>query len=308
MLGLKHYDQMHNTKYFSDVAPNYKKVMAEREYVDPKTGSFISVWLKRQNRSRGAGNVAFDGWTGMMQHAWDRDYINSLYVRQRDRQLTKLADGTMTVPYSEAGADRYSTGHGFFAAYAAEIGDTATRDAMLAYADKYWAPKVVNGERWYPRNDPYFANEDAKKKNIVTRVTPLTGNMLMAMARLLPKDGLYTMYNKPFTAETFKQPYLASVRYPSVLVSQAVYDPAKKALVFALEPGRAGQTGAVSWKIANLTPSQGYAIWIDGKRVGQLPANQGKVAAAGAQFMRTGDTVTVTAPLRKSTSFVVQAS
>jgi hypothetical protein len=81
----------------------------------------------------------------------------------------------------------------------------------------------------YPRNDDYSSGGTAAEtlppdRFVSPRVNTLTGNALLALARINVKDGLYEMFAKPWNAEHFKQPFLADVPYPRAYVSRAVYD------------------------------------------------------------------------------------
>ena len=77
---------------------------------------------------------------------------------------------------------------GALALAAAEVGDTETRDGLLAFADKYLSPTWKNGGFFYPRNDDLSSPGYA---------TALIGNALIAGARLCPREGFRAMYDKP---------------------------------------------------------------------------------------------------------------
>ncbi len=119
------------------------------------------------------------------------------------------------------------------------------------------------------------------------------------------------MFNQPWGAAHFQQPYLANVAYPQVLVSRAVYDPAKKALVATLRPASEGATLQATplstrFSVGNLAADAAFSIRINGVEAGRL--------AAGVVTARPGDVslsyregvLWVETPLHGATDLVVQ--
>ena len=74
----------------------------------------------------------------------------------------------------------------------------------------------------------------------------MTGNYLVGFARLMPKDGMWSLYNRPRDASFFEQPYINGVDYSQASVSQAYYDSDKEALIVTIVPGPA-TSRAVGW-------------------------------------------------------------
>ncbi len=120
---------------------------------------------------------------------------------------------------------------GTLALAAAEVGDTETRDGLLAYADKYLSPTWKNAGLFYPHNDD---------KAGTGYTTALVGNALIAGARLCPRDGFRQMYDRSWDAAELSAPELCEVDFPAVLVREAVYPGNGILLRVALACGHAG--------------------------------------------------------------------
>jgi hypothetical protein len=177
------------------------------------------------------------------------DFIARHYPHQRDRSLRDLgAEQARLRPTVWEPQLKY----GFFAILAAEMGDTATRDKLLNYADRKYDGVWQEGTYHYPYNP-------------AKGCTNLT-DKLIALARALPKDGLFLMHNRIFDPAHFTEPRLAGVDYPTVVLSRALYDREKKALVVSAGPGHdAG--GKTSFQIVNLDPARKYQCLVDGRTI-----------------------------------------
>jgi len=302
LLGFALYDRANGTDYFKRISKSFKEQFDALDYLDPKTSSFMMMYMIKQDKVIQRPTAWADGWSGSFMHAWYKPEVEQAYPTQRANLLVDLADGTTTTR-SEGENRSYSHDHGFFALLAGEVGDTATRDRMLAYADRYWSPRWVDGALFYPRQDLFRRTDDGA--NVWRRVQPLTGNGLVGLARMNGKDGLYNLFNRPFDAAHFEQPYLTGIAYPDALVERAVYDEKAKALVATLKPGREG--GApIRWSVAKLDPRKSYGVWMDGRQIATIAP--GKAVAAPGSSVSVGvadGVVTFTQPLAREASFVV---
>ena len=317
ILGLKLYDQKHSTGFFAKVSQEYKAVREQEGFLDPKTKSwafFCHIHEKNPGwtgpNDVGMSLPGVDGWVGAFMHAWDRDAVEKVYPAQRDSTIVTLPDGTGTVRLSEMlkdvpGGDKfYGQNHGYFAVMAAELGDTATKEKMLNYADKYFAPKWEGESYYYPISPDFGRPGDPP--NVVHFVTPLASSALLALARILPKDGLYNMYNHPFTDEHFKEPFVSDVTYPEVQVPRAVYDQRDEALVVTLRPGRTASTSAVrSWTFNNLDSKRDWGVWKDGRKIATLNGGAVRAEAGVTGLEAQGTTLKVSMPVEKETTFIV---
>ena len=323
ILGFKMYDNVNGTNYFTTLSAHYKKVWEEDKLLDAKTktwaahyliGTKDAKWEYPPNRMH---YPTYDGWAGLTAHAWNKDVVEKAYATQRNRDLIALPDGTATVWLDEENAKKsraemrtgdpatlYSEGHGLLAAFVAEVGDTATKAKLLGYADKYYSPKWDGDSYYYPISSQFKRPGDPA--NVWRRVQPLAANATLPTAWILPKDGLYDLYNHPFTQKVFEEPYLSNVAYPDVQVPRAIYDEQKKALIVTLRPGRTASTSEVrSWTFNNLASNQDWSVWQDGRKVATLHAGAVTPADGVTGFQAQGTALNVSMPVAKETTFIV---
>jgi hypothetical protein len=311
ILGYMLYDARHRTDFFRTVSTRYKRQFDALKYLDPKTGSFMDFYLVQQKKVLHTGLPWSDGWVGSFMHAWDKTGVERIYPIQREKYLVALPDGTATIAM-ENPTWSYSHDHGFFAVLAAEVGDIETRNKLLAYADEYWNPTWEGNTLHYPRHDSYVLdgeNPDTNPTNIWRRVQVLTGNALLGLARINLKDGLYTLYSQPWGDEHFREPYIGGVNYPSTLVTRAVYDRARKALILTLKPGSAADLGkSAPWQVHNLNAKARYGLWQNGRKVAELALGKADVApdsAQGLSISPTSDGIEIQSQLQGDTTFVI---
>jgi hypothetical protein len=154
-------------------------------------------------------------------NTWNRDFVHENYPQQVADFLVPGPDGTVSVRSTPA---MNVMGHtvvndtcdmGWVAAWAAEMGDRATLDGILAHADRFMAPTWADGGLYYPRND---TPSDADGHR--TEMEPMTGNVLLGYARLDVPDGLHELYQHPWGPEHFTEPALVEVGH-DVEVSRA---------------------------------------------------------------------------------------
>lgn len=303
LLGFSLYDQKHGTDYFTRISKAYKEQFDALNYIDPKTASFMNFYLIKQDKVIPGSAAWSDGWSGAFMHGWHKFEVERVYPIQKENFLTMLSDGTATT-HTKSDNPFYSHDHGFLALLAAEVGDTDTRDRMLAYADTYWAPRWKDGALFYPRQDAFKREGDGP--DVWRRVQPLTGNGLLGLARMNSKDGIFNLFNSPFKAKHFEQPYLTGIAYPDIFVERAVYDANAKALVATLSPRRCtGQS--LHWRVAQLDPSKSYEVWIDREVVATFGKDEIPKSKGGANIgiTMTGDTLTFVRPITKRIDLIV---
>jgi hypothetical protein len=92
---------------------------------------------------------------------------------------------------------------------------------------------------------------------------------LIAMARALPKDGLWTLHNKPFDNSHFAEPAIAGVELSKTPLKRAIYDRSRLALIVSTRPAKSGVAGG-GFKIINLMPAKTYTLSLDGKMISEL--------------------------------------
>jgi hypothetical protein len=301
LLGFALYDRANGTDYFKRISAAYKQQFDALNFVDPKTRSFAAFYMVKQGVTLQNPAAWADGWAGTFMHAWYKPQVEEIYPVQKANLIVRLPDGTMT-PKNKGENDHYSHDHGFFAVLAGEVGDSDTRNRLLAYADRYWSPRWEGRALVYARHDGFKHPGDGA--DVWRRVQPLTGNGLIGLARMTSRDGFYNLFNKPFDAAHFRQPYLADISYPAAQVRRAIYDPVRRALVFTLAPDRGAAPQPASWTIGNLDAKKSYRIWRDGEAVATVKAGLVQPGAA-IDLAATPDGLRGTMTIAADTSIVV---
>lgn len=298
VLGLMHYDQAFGTGYAADVIPNFKAAWLRKGYTDEKTGSHMRLRWVQQDQIFPAQTPWSDGWTGIFMHAWDRDFIQSIYPRERDTHLKLLLAGKehervccAMVPTSA------KIGFGMFTALAAEVGDAEARESLLEYADRNFNPTWTEGALHYPRSDNWMPDADGNASG----VDVLTANALLPMARLNKGDGFWGLYNQPWTDAQRAAPYFADIDQRIAGVSAAYYDAMDKALHLSLLPGP--KAGELQFSIRQLDPSRSYVVRRDGAEIAKLAVG----SSSGAAEWRDGADPVVRVDAGTAASYVVAA-
>lgn len=266
LLGFKFYDQVHNTNY-ATATGKYMSSWQKKGWLT-KEQSFISYYLVQQDKVQAEPSSAYiDAWTGTYMHAWNREFVRSIYPTQRDRWIKKLNDGTLSVSVGEEAELVATADFGALATYAAEVGDSDSVNRLLAYADKYMNPKWYDGKYYYPRQDSMYDNDE----NLIF-MPRVTGNALLTFARLNVENGLWSLYNKPLAEQYLSQPYIDGVNYPEIIVRRAYYDKAKNVLALTLVSSASvvKEYKSTSFNIRNLNDEQPYELVIDGRSYGVL--------------------------------------
>lgn len=285
LLGFALYDARYGSDYFSRLSEKFKERFDDLEYLSSETGSFMAFYMLKQDHVVRRPDSWSDGWSGTFMHAWEPELVEAVYPRQRDRHLVRLPDEAATV-HGLVGDRNYSLGHGFFAALAAEVGDTDTRDAMLTYADRFWGPTWVGDALYYPREDAYKFDGDGPQ--VWRRVQPLTANGLLPLASMAGPGRLGEMFGNPLTAKHFAEPVLAGVDYPSVQVTHARYSAQGDRLTLVLQRGKAAgrDAGATEFRVENLDPTRPYDIRLNGDAAGGSIGGHIDMSAAGNAEVR----------------------
>lgn len=305
LLGFSLYDRANGTDYFARISKAFKAQFDQLNYIDPATSSFMAMYLVKQKKVIQHPSAWADGWAGSFMHAWYKPEVERIYPIQKSNLLVRLADGTMTTKSTDENRS-YSHDHGFFALLASEVGDTDTRDRMLAYADTYWSPRWEDGALVYARQDQFKRAGDGP--DVWRRVQPLTGNGLIGLARMDGKDGLYNLFNAPFGPDHFQEPFISGVAFPQVQVARAFFDSRAKALILTLRPGGEAGAQAARFTINNLNRTRSYDLWAAGRRVGEIRQGVPILAVVGTEGLHAvpaAGGVELTAPLASETSFVI---
>jgi hypothetical protein len=275
VLSFMLYDYLHGT-HLADAREQFMEFFLEKKMIDPKNHETAALYLVKQDltlrqRDPRLGNAldlitlpavasgalklyssSANGWTGSMMHAWQPEYIELQYPYQLEHHLVEMKEeeARLKQDFFEPRLQ-----YGFFAMLAGEVGDRETRDKLVAYADNKYGPTWQDGAYVYPFDK-------------VKKCTGLTG-VLIGIARANPEDGLWKMHNQPFDNAHFQEPVVEGVDFPKVLLSRAIYDRDKQALVITAVPG-AKKGGKTSLKINRLSPAKSYAVYLDGEQKGTI--------------------------------------
>jgi len=244
-----------------------------------------------------------DAWCGSLMNSWNRDFVRLYYAQQLKDILIKESNGMLAVKVPSL---REINGHlvdydwcdfGWTAVWAAEMGDRETLEGLLHHADCFMNPTWTNGGLYYPRYDQTY---DADGNLAV--MEPLTGNALLAYARLNVADGLWGLYNRPWDRTHFEQPTLIDVD-PNVEVSRAWFDADSQSLVFTVRccPDRHGDAAIV---VGNIEKRRSWTLFCDGN--GVAVGDEQKVIANGSVMLKRSDSgLTLFCPEGEARTFVL---
>jgi hypothetical protein len=271
LMGLKLYDHIFETNRAAQLFRQFKAAWGQKSalFKPVGTGALPVFYAVRQDSviteggpdNKEAASVV--SW-GPMVHVWEPEYVEGLYPQVvRDvRVETKSGYGVSLeqfhrthLQYQEKPStdlvDPMMLGvhtHGMLGLLAAELGDEETKQGLLSHADAMMNPTWKEGGLFYPRCD------DLDTESYVTCVT---GNALIAATRLVTKNGLSDLFNKPWTQRELSMPTLSGIPYPNVLVTRAVH--VDDGLLFDLMSTE--ESGSViDFDIRGLTPGSSYEV------------------------------------------------
>lgn len=305
VLGLMNYDQLHGTK-LADIKGAFWDRAMSLGYLDAKkTQRFMGPYLLKEETLRAFPSGWNDGWSGVTLHGWNRDIVRQVYPAQRDAALPALVNTDPAVFKTRWNQGSVSSDFGFLAAYSAEVGDAATARQMLDFADARLKPVWRNGRYFYPLNDVKVPGAPVRlvgdeipgsRSNPTPKplsddqigdylVGPLTGNALLAFARLNPGQGLWKMNNDLSATFVADGPQVTGVDYPKLLVRQAYYDRARGVLAVGVAPGTEDR-GQASFTVTDL-PSGTYTVLLDGRPAATLSGRRVTSVDADLTLTRT---------------------
>lgn len=247
------------------------------------------------------------GWNGAFMHAWRPQLVEDFYPYAKKKWITFKKDGSaiMPLPGDTSSQDNY---YSFFSLFAAEVGDTKVRDGLLKTVDKRYSGTWEDGTYHYPFNDNLkFPTIDEEKGQLVVDVSDKSvalqtiieesaspksvqlyikehggaGKMedvvansdvsdrAFALARALPKNGLWQIYNRPFKDSHYSEPKVSIDDVTKVGLKRAIYDRKKKALIISTFASK-GKPGKVKLKINQLDPSVNYRLEVDRKETTKI--------------------------------------
>lgn len=237
LMGLKLYDHVFGTNRAERLFKQFKAAWANKSELFKPTGNgqlpvFYAVRQDQVITEGGEDNkeaASVVSW-GPMLHIWEPEYVESLYpqVIEEVRVKTDAGFGVSLEQFHRTHleyqqkpsmdlVDPMMLGvhtHGMLGLLAAEMGDEETKEGLLAHADSAMNPTWKEGGLYYPRCD------DLDTESYVTCVT---GNALIGATRLVPKNGLSDLFNKPWGAKELSLPTVSKIPYPDAIVTRAIY-------------------------------------------------------------------------------------
>jgi len=286
MLSYKLHDQVHGTNYFSQTYDRYMDWFYAKGMISPTTHEVGTFYLVKQDitvidDNIEVGNIldlvvnplvksgliygnlaASDGWNGYFMHGFSPDVVERNYQYWMDNHIVDVSDDLADVT-----VDRFEDqlGLGFFAMLMSEMGQTAMRDRMMNMAERRYSPI------WLPDGTyeyPFFA-DFMLSGGPLSRFTAngLTGK-LMANALATPPGGVAKMYNEPFIGAIPTTPRVTNVKFPTVIMRRAIWDPDKKALIVTTEDPWEKINffwEKTSFTVERLDPTKKYILRIDGR-------------------------------------------
>jgi hypothetical protein len=281
ILSFMLYDQVHGTNYAEARKP-FLDFFLKNSFINPVTHETCLLYLVKQKTKITQEFASFgnslslytvplawlgqiiinssvsNGWNGAFMHAWEPALIERHYPYQKAKHV--IDDGSTAHLKSEMITDQIATP--FFAMLAAEVGDTVTRDKLVAWCNSYYKAEWVNGMLVYPVGADTYINQQPDKS-----YTPWPQNLtgvLVAFAVANPHDGIKTLHNNPFTQKNFDAPQLTGVDFPNVLLKRAIYDFEKEALIMTTAGGAETPSGDTSFNVTKLDPTRTWELFMDG--------------------------------------------
>jgi hypothetical protein len=236
ILGFRLHDLINGGQRAEEVTREYEQAWAEFGRLGPNGHYHIMISEDTRAVRANVGMAPWvDAWCGALMNMWNRDFVRAHYPRQLRDLVRPGLDGTLSVdarqPPDVQGHEVIvdDVGFGWVAAWASEMGDTRTRDGLLAHADRHMRPTWVDGGLYYPRNDRPTDDQGQR-----TLLEPMTGNVLLGYARLNVDDGLWRLYNEPRDRSRKAEPQLHRID-DGVDVTKAWFDREHRTLRFALQ-------------------------------------------------------------------------
>jgi hypothetical protein len=313
ILGFRFHDIRKGTAVADEVTKNYAAAWAKKG-VMTEGGKFITALMMRQGQII-PGDPAVTASEGLSMNAWNRELVRKLFPDAVYFGLRKLPDGTM-VPFPKSVLSKVLAAkakgepvdqiedrsfqwgmmpdYAFYTTFLSEIGDRKTLDAMVAHANRHMNPTWEKDGLYYPRNDRSYDENG----NLVF-MDPLSGNAGIAYAQLNVQDGMWMLYNKPWSKEHFADLALTQVPH-TVDVLRASYVREKGALVLTLR-GRGGQRAAADLTVGNVPAGKSWTLYRDG----ELMASSAGKSRDALSVTAVDGSLSIRGQIERETDFVL---
>ena len=281
MLALMLYDQAHGTDYFGAAAPPMLDWMYKTGMVDAKTHEVAVLWLIKQQRRVVGSEIKFDsvldhfstplsaiklikfnssaiaGWNGAFLNVWQPDLVKRDYPFQVKSHV-KVKGARLAYCVRDGLSDQLSTP--FFALLAAEMGDLSLRDKLMNWSERqYKATWDKEGGYYYP---PSIEFPITFLPGMTHKGITLT-DKVAAMARANIKDGVRKLHTLPFAGADPAAPRVENPDFPRVVLTRAVYDEAKQALIVSTADD-APYSGVYTLEFTHLDRAKVWTLFVDG--------------------------------------------
>ena len=316
MLGFRFSDLRKGTSVADEATRSYRAAW-DKKGIFSEEGWFHGWWRVEQDDFVPPKSVGWTAWGGAVMNTWNRDFVHGIYRDQLRGVLKYGRDGLVSlypnsvVPQVREALDKGRSvdgiedraypwpmpDFGYVAMLLSEMGDSDL-NGLLAHADRHMSPTWSDGGLYYPRSDRSY-DEDG---NLI-RMDRLTGNAMLAYARLNVPDGLWALYNKPWDGEHFAHPALQRIT-PGVDVTRAAYDQNERVLVATLQPGDSHALH-VELDIGPLAPNVSWTLFVDDVAVSA--SRDGALESADAMLVAMRDQVlAVRFRLEKPTTLILE--
>jgi hypothetical protein len=305
ILGFRMHDLITGENVADDVTRSYEKVWSELGHLD-SSGHYNMF------RAQDSGMIVpnqfkapwIDAWCGTLMNMWNREYVHAHYPDQVRDFVIDGPEGTKSVPVlpppviMEQTVTNDTCDFGWVATWASEMGDAETLSGLLAHADRFMNPTWRDGGLYYPRHDVEHDRDGNR-----TLMEPLTGNALLAYARLNVPDGLWKLYNQPWTPAHFTEPALTTVG-GDVEISLATFDESDGVLTFRAQR-HADRHGDGTIVVSNIGPDSSGSLRVDGHELDAAQLDNG--LSGGLQVSRSHDTLKLTVEAGRPRTFELHA-
>jgi hypothetical protein len=264
IIGFRMHDFVYGTTLSSDVTAAYRQAWQDFGALteDGHYNSMILDWRREVVPGQLGPEIVprlpvWDAWCGTLMHSWNGKFVEDQYRGAIDAFIERRGNAEIAIRVNDALlGDAVDPQHGpttlchfgFLATWAAEVGDDVVRDGLLETADRTMLPTWRDGGLFYPRDDRPV-DEDGNYRFM----DPMTGNALLAFARLCPPGGLKSLYEDRWSAERFAQPALRTVN-AEIDVCEASFDPVTNCLRFTLSPPHGADAAEVDIGIGPFDP------------------------------------------------------
>ena len=294
ILGFRFHDLVYGGDTAGEVTAGYLRAWNEWGLTDAK-GHFRILAQEKEHAVIERQPLPWgDFWLGALMHAWNADFVEAHYPEHRRTWVKPGPDGTLwvapSVPPTGYGRELTSAqDFGWAAVCASELGDHATLQGLLGYADRFLNPIVEDGAYYYGRRDGWL-NENGQ----LGAMDPHTGNALLAYARLNVPNGLRKVYERPWHAGHFTEPALIDM--PEWLdVLAARYVEARAALSVIVR-GSDKTAGSATLTFSNVWERGAWRLYRDEACVA-AGNSAGVLNTTLSHCLRAGDGLEFTCPL-----------